>query len=69
MPLTIFYGCFSPWHLADKSEKAGKSKKKHRPTSKKAGKSLECRTEVVKSEDVYHLSSGDDDCSKGMKST
>ncbi|XXG78740.1 hypothetical protein AAC387_Pa08g2618 [Persea americana] len=51
----------------NKSEKAGKSKKKHRPTSKKAGKSLECRTEVVKSEDVYHLSSGDDDCSKGMK--
>ncbi|XXG78739.1 hypothetical protein AAC387_Pa08g2618 [Persea americana] len=53
--------------ITDKSEKAGKSKKKHRPTSKKAGKSLECRTEVVKSEDVYHLSSGDDDCSKGMK--
>ncbi|XP_058114985.1 uncharacterized protein LOC131257988 isoform X2 [Magnolia sinica] len=48
------------------SKKAGKSKKKDRVVSKKERKKVEKKAEVEEDE-VYHMSSGDEDCSKGMK--
>ncbi|XP_058114989.1 uncharacterized protein LOC131257988 isoform X6 [Magnolia sinica] len=50
----------------DRSKKAGKSKKKDRVVSKKERKKVEKKAEVEEDE-VYHMSSGDEDCSKGMK--
>ena len=52
---------------ADVSKKARKAKKKARLSSKKDEKLLERREEPEQTE-VYEISSGDDDCSRGMKS-
>ncbi|KAF8407924.1 hypothetical protein HHK36_007063 [Tetracentron sinense] len=50
---------------AHKSKKAGKSKKKDHISSKKSNKLVE--KEEAEPDQVYHISSGDEDCSRGMK--
>ncbi|XP_077217137.1 ribosomal RNA-processing 7 protein isoform X2 [Tasmannia lanceolata] len=52
--------------LADKSMKAGKSKRNNQLTSEKETKPVIKKIEVEE-DGVYHLSSGDEDWSKGMK--
>lgn len=53
--------------LIGSSKKARMKRKKERNSSKEAKKSQEKAPEAD-SDDVYQISSGDEDCSKGMKS-
>lgn len=53
--------------MADNTEKAAKKKKKDCRLLKKNSKLMQEKNELD-ADEVYHISSGDEDCSKGMKS-